>query len=498
MNAEQLLSLFTNSNYSCALMLWSHGVGILLASNDQFSRQENLMRKMWKIAIELGSLGSLEVLLQYETEVQEEDWDKLNRTWYDRWGHTRVDKKDQQRRRSVFRALATRLAHCYNNRTNATQSAAAAGYEYDELSKRPYLYHIYYLSRAAAESAWATGYHDLHSARYDITYSEYGTPLWLAASNTLRIYSEDGVRYRGGHGEIITWLLDHGADPTWTHPDFGTTPAHLLARRACNCTVRTNDQHDSKAIYDLKEILAMQQPDSCICYCSSGGCTTIGYAVPKYFNYFHRCCGVCHDRRNVRSYVLEYVDRHRDATWMASAVLRVITFEALKLTHTCCHGILDEVREGFSRPTPEEAEVIHDLERTEIELLDTLVTEFETKWSTYTKSFPTFIRRVWQSRMRYIRRKRQIDHEVYQAELRRMGVTLHEPGEKVYRHWHSDSESDWLGEDEESDTESEGDGWYTTDEEETEDKEDKTEEPAQARIDDVGLDMNEEQDVHNA
>ena len=121
MNAEQLLSFLAGSTHSYALMLWSHGVGILLASDSQFRKQDSLLRVMWETAIELGNLGSLEILLQYETEVREEDWDTLNGIWYNLW-RTRVDKKEQQRRRSIFCALATRLAYCYNNRSSATQS----------------------------------------------------------------------------------------------------------------------------------------------------------------------------------------------------------------------------------------------------------------------------------------------------------------------------------------------------------------------------------------
>jgi hypothetical protein len=60
--------------------------------------------------------------------------------------------------------------------------------------------------------------------------------------------------------------------------------------------------------------------------------------------------------------------------------------------------------------------------------------------------------------MRAVRQARKIDKELYQAELRRMGVTLRDTA-----YWDkSESESE---SDEGEESGSEGDGWYTTDEE---------------------------------
>jgi hypothetical protein len=154
---------------------------------------------------------------------------------------------------------------------------------------------------------------------------------------------------------------------------------------------------------------------------------------------------------------------------MSSAILRVLTFEKLSLTHTCCYRIYDECWGYFTRPSPEEAQIIHDLERDDIHLLDRLVADFDEKWATYTKRFVTFMNRVWKPRMQVVLQERETDRETYQMELIRMGVTLKESDED--REDNSDSESD---SDTDSDMdwpdnyESEGDGWYTTDEEDVE------------------------------
>lgn len=142
---------------------------------------------------------------------------------------------------------------------------------------------------------------------------------------------------------------------------------------------------------------------------------------------------------------------------MSTAVLRTLTFENLSLTHTCCYQIYDEIREQVTRANSEEIKIIHDLEREDIELLDTLVAEFNAKWATYDKPFVTFMNRVWKTKMRQIHQERKIDSHTYQSNLRRTGVVLIEPDVEE-----QDEDSDWSDEYESDDC---GYGWYTTDEE---------------------------------
>lgn len=122
----------------------------------------------------------------------------------------------------------------------------------------------------------------------------------------------------------------------------------------------------------------------------------------------------------------------------------------------------DELLRQFTRPTPEEAEEIHDLERDDIEVLERVVAELEGKWTRYKKPFVTFINRVWRPRMRKIRRDPEVDKATYEAKLVRMGVKLKEPDEKTDSAIDSDGESDASWPDDYEDADS--DGWYTTDE----------------------------------
>jgi uncharacterized protein YchJ len=169
-------------------------------------------------------------------------------------------------------------------------------------------------------------------------------------------------------------------------------------------------------------------------------------------------------RQIVKPYLFSLTERSRSPGLMASAILRVLTFEKLHLTHTCCYRISGELYKRFQRPTPDEAKVIWDHEQADIELLNNLMEEFERSWAAYDKPFAKFVKRVWKPRMRQVREEREINKEVYEAELTRMGVVLKDSDENEAD---SDYDSDFTESDDsesESEGEGEGDGWYTTDE----------------------------------
>jgi hypothetical protein len=143
------------------------------------------------------------------------------------------------------------------------------------------------------------------------------------------------------------------------------------------------------------------------------------------------------------------------------------------------------------RQTPEEAQIIHDLERDDIHVLDRLVADFEDKWATYTKRFVVFMNRVWRPRMQVVLQERETDRETYQAELIRMGVIVKETDKDQEKDADSDSDVDWP-----DDYESEGDGWYTTDEEDVEEDDeggDEQEDTGGEEEDEVGYETAEEE-----
>ena len=252
-------------------------------------------------------------------------------------------------------------------------------------------------------------------------------------------------------------------EPILDHPTFLTTPAHQLVRKAGGNVAWRGGVSN---LQNVEDFMLSPERNGCECQCSLQGCLCIGCAASK------------HDRSTAldlldlsksdvtqsprkwkqieQPYVLSIVYQHKDKSWMSSAVLRVLTFERLSLTHTCCYQVLLERRGRARRLTAEEADVIHEQERDRLELLDDLVAQFEAKWAAYDKPFVTFMNRVWKRRMRQIEMEGQADREMYLAGLLRMGVRLEETDE---------SDSDWP---DEYAGEDEREGWYTADEEEDE------------------------------
>ncbi|KAF1835678.1 hypothetical protein BDW02DRAFT_277285 [Decorospora gaudefroyi] len=219
------------------------------------------------------------------------------------------------------------------------------------IMKRPSLYHTQNLSLVAAEIAWAAGHRDLNSTNWsgdpDIDDTMfYGTPLWLVS-----IMEFQNTR-SASRWSASKWLLDRGADPAWTHLVFLTTPAHSLAHYLARYPfpLRSPGTFD-----EVTSLLTAAHRDRCVCFCSDRGrgCHVIGSAVartrsvPTYRYSF---------RRELQPGLFALVDSNRSAAWLSSAILRVLTFEKLSLTHTCCVHIeyTSNVSKSTVRFTPHE------------------------------------------------------------------------------------------------------------------------------------------------
>jgi hypothetical protein len=465
LGANTLKSQLEKSEYAYALGSWPQGIELLI-SDGIVKDSEPLLDILWASAVRLGNSESALSLLQCKTGVTVEDWYKACYSWT-QWSNDKADKAERARRSQIFDTLAHRLLASGHN---LAASARESGNK-ETIAKWPPLYRTPYLSLLSVESAWKAGFRDFNSIPHGVP------PLWTILDPWQPFWS------------LFRWLLDHGADPTWTHPTLLTTPGHKMAR--CWAT-------EIEKVSAYISLIVSEQRDNCTCYCSLKGCFMIGCAVSQMNKAIYPLRRGRNDHlRTTQSHLFALVDDDRASTWMSSAILRVLTFEKLSLTHTCCYRIHDECRGYFTRPTPEEAQIIHDLERDDIHVLDRLVTDFEAKWSKYTRPFATFMNRVWRCRMQVVLQEREIDHEIYQTELIRMGVTFKESDED--REENSDSESDSDSDsdmDWPDDYKSEGDGWYTTDEEDVEEDNeggDEQEDTGGEEEDEVGYETAEEE-----
>lgn len=87
-----------------------------------------------------------------------------------------------------------------------------------------------------------------------------------------------------------------------------------------------------------------------------------------------------------------------------SEIIRILTFQALGLTHTCCRTRIDSF--GWLQLTPfeddDDTSEIHDEEREDLQLLEDLLLEFEQQRQDKPSSFRKFIFGYWWTRMQEV------------------------------------------------------------------------------------------------
>jgi hypothetical protein len=449
-SVESLTSKLEERKYSVPLASWPQGLETILSSIVCKSSHILGDRLLKEACYSAGPI-SWEVFLHHEIQLTSENWGTLCQRCVQMGWICRT--YDQCYLKALFFTMAVKLMPC---NTVSLYDLETLPLDKDKAITVPVhicLYNTGCAPVVAAESAWDAGHRGVdqpgHIPGYGSGY--FGTPLWTAATST----------WHGGWKEdrwlYPKWLLDHGADPTWSHPEYRTTTAHCVGRLAVHVKCVKNQL---VSLSDVQNLWTMEHTDDCTCYCSREGCLVIACATSKYSMSRWQCDWInygSYHRQTIRPYFYALVDRFRSATWISSSILRILTFEELSLTHTCCYQIFDEVQGHFTRPTSDEAKVIHKTEQKDLHLLDDLMMEFETGWLGYTKSFAKFTKRVWQPRMRAVRRGQHVDQEV---ELRKLDVTLR----KKVRQSKYDvyvSESDMS--ESEGSTDSEGSGYRTAD-----------------------------------
>jgi hypothetical protein len=463
------VSMESSTNiYSCitALAYWPQGVELIL-SNGRVMPSDNLIVMIWDSAIELAVLKSLRILMDFGVLVTIRELERLIEALSFRWDGAIDTEKEWAK---LFYDLASQILLGDSAPIDAHVAKSSEGHIVLPNNAPPF-YHWKYLSTPAAEGVWLTGLCDLNAEKATRDDAERVPPLWIHVM-MLRYWLSSQLG-------LVKWFLDHGADPTWVHPSYFTTPGHIIIRYLISQAVQDKSVADCDKWLDC---LDWTRPDQCVCHCSRAGCSGIGCAVSSLFMRLHLrfldLRDIKYHRQTVKPYLFSLTERSRSPGLMASAILRVLTFEKLNLTHTCCYRILHEVdeRKNFQRPTPDEAKIIWDLEQADIELLNNLMEEFERSWAAYDKPFAKFVKRVWKPRMRQVRKEREINREVYEAELTRMGVVVKDfdeseamsDSDRMADMWDETSESE-----DESESESEGDGWYTTDEDSSDEERDQ-------------------------
>ncbi|KAF3021573.1 hypothetical protein E8E14_013363 [Neopestalotiopsis sp. 37M] len=259
-------------------------------------------------------------------------------------------------------------------------------------------------SRQGASIYRLLSHHNKHDAQLllDLGFRDLDEPdeLGFTPLMTIPPYSSDDA-------ELMLWFVEHGADLARIIPDTGlnnkhgcSTVAHLMARKWVGSVYRS-------ATHAMSNIAPVSTVDGCKCYCSETGCTPasilFSYFAKGYpFRDWHQQQKII----NVVSRLAEFLEDndidmtiHRHACLSA---LRMLTFEALEIRHTCGCRCLGMYWTSDDLLSSEDVEDIWEEDAHLIDRLNELQTQFETSFDESGMSFNAFLVKLWIPRMEIV------------------------------------------------------------------------------------------------
>lgn len=199
----------------------------------------------------------------------------------------------------------------------------------------------------------------------------------------------DGLGY-------LRWLQEHGADifSHWQQPTsstnqdcelpvLDTTGAHHFAYTVGQCIYMDVVYQHKYKVFDFARIapfpLAAATVDTCHCGCSTHGCSPLTVLLREATRNTNEPTLLLEQTQRCMELACEYID-----TNLISAAIRMITFQALGLTHVCCNRTYSGRGEHpcyllRARCEDQEADEVREFESEELNLLEVLVENFESK-----------------------------------------------------------------------------------------------------------------------
>ena len=308
------------------------------------------------------------------------------------------------------------------------------------LPSRWTVYHVDFLTVEVAEKLWQNGFRDI-----DTPDRQGLTPLMSFHDYDLRNYLEvcywliqKGAKLH----RLQCELLDHDANPIISAMEVPQVirtlhhVAHKIGDSALWLAERGLPREKRLLQIELElhrlrkearllvtTVLLDVSYDACICTCSSRGCLA-STVVLKYFDRYMSLHYPQEIWSSLAAEVLISLVGPNDPCpdWLVKEIIRFCTFKELKLRHTCCVRVPKE--RIFIQRDPEEQAEIRDEDHEKIELLESLLQEFEEHRGN--QDVLSFLEGYWAMRMRQIRRERG---HVDKVALREIGVVLHEVDE---------------------------------------------------------------------
>ncbi|KAI0101008.1 hypothetical protein GGR51DRAFT_530901 [Nemania sp. FL0031] len=245
----------------------------------------------------------------------------------------------------------------------------------------PSVFHVDAKSRRLFDTVWEHKFRDIDSLD-----ARGKPPLLVEPLNNFEVAACYN-RYK--------WLIEHGAD-LWTPFPARTpigrikdlvTPAHFLFAtigKWWEADLSCDETPDIEVIRFLtKELLSVYASDGCSCHCNAGGCTPLAMFL-RFLTRKSRwgppqmLTRRFDNPQTLASPLVKFIREAQPNFTMEQhlAVVRYMTHEALDITHTCCRFSITHLYRSRHLP-PEEVEEINSEQTYLLELLESLVIEFE-------------------------------------------------------------------------------------------------------------------------
>ncbi|KAJ5353483.1 hypothetical protein N7541_006047 [Penicillium brevicompactum] len=290
--------------------------------------------------------------------------------------------------------------------------------QYDLEDYQP-LYHSCHYDLDLWDDLYRAGFRDIDSPSFQGL-----TPLMSCALH-------DKIRR-----DHLVWLVDKGASMLDRLPSSNSTIAHRVSSLFADHLVSDiiPGASSSKIILDWLDwakkskgsiALIPSVQDCCVCACCHGGCTTLSVALRKWNERFR-----CHTRGKLRAeylwFLISLIDLTETTIERDHSIIRILTFEALGLRHTCCVEIDNPCSEFYEDDVMDREEVqnIQDEDKHRYKQLDQLVARFDTWFDELELPIMEFLSGPWHSHMVEVLSNRDSYDEEHLRQTRDLGIFL--------------------------------------------------------------------------
>ena len=188
----------------------------------------------------------------------------------------------------------------------------------------------------------------------------------------------------------------------------------------------------------MTQVVNETTSDDCKCACSLEGCCAITAMLKKISNCQHM------ERFLFTTWLVNLLDIAKDGWNIVPAnVVRILTFERLELTHTCCvwqgnQWFGDDTTRYFAAFDDGERAETQDEESENLNKLAVLMLEFEHAYIALGVPLPEFLKGYWRTRMDEVMSGEEAIDEDEVRRIRELGVTW-EPLEQRGTHSYTSS-----------------------------------------------------------